>query len=244
MPHRHDSAAARQTGQPARYHRTIAPQGIHTGTDRPVPPFVQGLLLANVIGFLLQASFPVEMLTWLALWPGGGKGLGALPWDAPWQLLSYSFLHGDFFHIAFNMFAVWMFGSQIERVWGSKRLALTFFSAVITGGIAHLLVGAMIGSDGAPVIGASAGVFGILLAYALVFPHNRVMLLFPPIPLPAPVFVGLYAALELYLGVTGTQAGVAHFAHLGGLIGGWIGYRFGGRWGGGFGGRSSGSGRR
>jgi membrane associated rhomboid family serine protease len=88
----------------------------------------------------------------------------------------------------------------------------------------------LFGAGGGPVIGASAGVFGILLVYALLFPHSKVMLLIPPIPLPARVFVGLYAALELFLGVTGTQEGVAHFAHLGGLIGGWIGWRYGLRW--------------
>lgn len=193
-----------------------------------MPPFVQGLILANVIGFLLQASFPQSLLMNFALWPGLGGGLAAIPWDAPWQLLTYAFLHGDIWHIAFNMFAIWMFGSQIEQVWGARRLALTYFSAVLTGALAHLMVGSLFGAGGAPVIGASAGVFGILLAYALVFPRNRVMLLIPPIPLPAPVFVALYAALELFLGVTGTQQGVAHFAHLGGLIGGWIGYRYGG----------------
>ena len=71
-----------------------------------------------------------------------------------------------------------------------------------------------------PTVGASGGVFGLLLAYAVYFPRNRVMLLFPPIPMPSRVFVVLYAVLELVLGVTGSQEGVAHFAHLGGLVGG------------------------
>jgi membrane associated rhomboid family serine protease len=193
-----------------------------------VPPFTQALIIANAIGFLLQMSFGGLMMMWFALWPGGGSGLGALPLAAPWQLVTYSLLHGDVFHILFNMFAVWMFGSNLERVWGAKRMALTYVSAVIAGAIAQLIVGAAMDTGNAPVIGASAGVFGILLAYALVFPHTRIMLLIPPIPLPARVFVALYAALELYLGVTGTQSGVAHFAHLGGLLGGWVGYRYGG----------------
>jgi membrane associated rhomboid family serine protease len=98
---------------------------------------------------------------------------------------------------------------------------------VIIGALTQLLVSAAFGSGGAPVIGASAGVFGLLLAYALVFPNRTIMPLFPPIPMPARMFVLLYAVLELVLGVTGTQAGVAHFAHLGGLLGGWLVYRFG-----------------
>lgn len=194
-------------------------------------PFVQAILLANVIGFLLQGLMP-NLIYWFALWPGTSSGLlGALPWQAPWQLVTYAFLHGDLWHIAFNMLAVWMFGTQIEHVWGTRRLAWTYFIAVIAGGVCHLLVGALFGVGGGPVIGASGGVFGILLVYALLFPNNKIMLLIPPIPLPARVFVGLYAALELFLGVSGSQQGVAHFAHLGGLVGGWIGYRYGSGWG-------------
>lgn len=192
-----------------------------------MPPFTQALIIANVIAFLLQMSFGGLMVQWFALWPRDGTGLGALPVGAPWQLVTYSLLHGGLIHILFNMFAVWMFGSNLERVWGAKRMAFTYVSAVIAGAVAQLIVGAALGLGSGPVIGASAGVFGILLAYALVFPHTRIMLLIPPIPLPARVFVGLYAALELYLGVTGTQSGVAHFAHLGGLLGGWLGYRYG-----------------
>ena len=192
-----------------------------------MPPFTQALIIANVIGFLLQLSFDGLMMQWFALWPRDGTGFGALPLGAPWQLVTYSLLHGDMFHLLFNMFALWMFGSSLERVWGAKRMAFTYVTAVIAGAIAQLIVGAALGTGSGPVIGASAGVFGILLAYALVFPHSRIMLLIPPIPLPARVFVALYAALELFLGVTGTQAGVAHFAHLGGLLGGWLGYRYG-----------------
>jgi membrane associated rhomboid family serine protease len=192
-----------------------------------VPPFTQALIIANVIGFLLQLSFDGLMMQWFALWPRDGAGFGALPLGAPWQLVTYSLLHGDMFHLLFNMFALWMFGSSLERVWGAKRMAFTYVTAVIAGAIAQLIVGAALGTGSGPVIGASAGVFGILLAYALVFPQSRIMLLIPPIPLPARVFVALYAALELFLGVTGTQAGVAHFAHLGGLLGGWLGYRYG-----------------
>ncbi len=193
-----------------------------------LPPFTQTLLIANVVVFLLQTQGGSGLIQWFGLWPGGGAGLASLPWQAPWQIVTYSFLHGSLMHIAFNMFAVWMFGAELERVWGARRLAIAYFASVVTGGVAHLIVGVAFGAGGGPVIGASAGVFGILLAYALVFPHRKIVPLIPPIPMPARVFVGLYAILELYLGVTGTQSGVAHFAHLGGLLGGWIGYRYGG----------------
>jgi membrane associated rhomboid family serine protease len=141
--------------------------------------------------------------------------------------VTYSFLHGNLMHLAFNMFALWMFGGELERVWGARRLATAYFASVVTGAVTHLLVAGAFGGGGAPVVGASAGIFGLLLAYALLFPNRRIMLLFPPIPMPARVFVLLYVLLELYLGVTGTQSGVAHFAHLGGLLGGWWVYRFG-----------------
>jgi membrane associated rhomboid family serine protease len=129
-----------------------------------VPPFTQALIIANVIGFLLQMSFGDMMLVWFALWPGSGSGLGVLPLEAPWQLVTYSLLHGDMFHILFNMFAVWMFGSNLERVWGAKRMAFTYVSGVVSGAVAQLLVGAALGAGSGPVLGASAGVVGNLRA--------------------------------------------------------------------------------
>ena len=144
---------------------------------------------------------------------------------APWQLVTYAFLHGGLWHVAFNMFALYMFGGPIERVFGTRRFLLYYFVCVVSAALTQLAVAAMLGGL-YPTIGASGGVFGLLLAYGLYFPNNRVMLIFPPIPMPARVFVVLYAALELFLGVTGTQAGVAHFAHLGGMIGGWLMLRY------------------
>lgn len=186
-------------------------------------PFVKFLLIANVIGFMLQEAFGPVMIMWFALWPGHWSNIIAMPWT----LVSYSFLHGGLTHLLFNMFAVWMFGSELERVWGARRLAYGYFVGVVTGALAQIIVGEAFGGDGMPVIGASAGVFAVLLSYAIVFPSRTVMLLIPPIPMPARLFVALYGALELFLGVTGTASGVAHFAHLGGMLGGWIAYRFG-----------------
>ena len=192
-----------------------------------MPAFTQALIIANVVVYLLEMQMGRVLFQWFALWPGAGAGLASLPVLTPWQLVTYSFLHGGLTHLAFNLFALWMFGGELERVWGARRVAMAYFASVVSGGVAQLLVGGLFGPDGGPVVGASAGVFGILLAYALVFPNRTIVPLFPPIPMPARVFVLLYAVLELVLGVTGTQAGVAHFAHLGGLLGGWLVYKYG-----------------
>ena len=188
-----------------------------------MPPFIQFLITANVIVYLLQGLLGPALIQWFALWPGHWSWILV----TPWTLVSYSFLHGGLMHIAFNMFAIWMFGSDLERVWGPRRLAVAYFLGVVMGALAQIVVGEAFGGGGLPVIGASAGVFSILLSYAIVFPDRRVMLLFPPIPMPARVFVALYGAIELVLGVTGTASGVAHFAHLGGMLGGWIAWRYG-----------------
>lgn len=192
-----------------------------------MPAFTQALIIANVAGFVLQQFFGDAMLQWFALWPPGAGGWANSSLLAPWQWLSYSFLHGSVTHLVFNMFGLWMFGSDLERVWGARRMALAYFASVFLGAAAQVLVVSVMGNGGVPVIGASAGVFGLLLAFALVFPERRVLLLILPIPLPARVFVVLYAVFELTMGVTGSQTGVAHFAHLGGLLGGWLVYRFG-----------------
>ena len=193
-----------------------------------LPPFTRALVIANVVIFLLQQVMGNALMYWFALWPGDGSGIGSLPLLTPWQLVTYSFLHDthNFLHISFNMLAVWMFGGDLERVWGAKRTAAAYFASVVTGGLAQIFVGTMFGEGAGPVVGASAGVFGLLLAFALVFPNRKIMPLFPPIPMPARVFVILYAVLELLFGVTGMVSGVAHFAHLGGLVGGWLVYRY------------------
>jgi membrane associated rhomboid family serine protease len=120
------------------------------------------------------------------------------------------------------MLALWMFGGEIERLFGTRYFTLYYFACVVTAALTHLLVTSMMGAVPAPMVGASGGIYGLLLAFAIYFPHRRVLLLFPPIPLPARVFVFGFAALELFFGITQTAAGVAHFAHLGGMLGGWL----------------------
>ncbi len=189
----------------------------------PLPRITKLLLIANVAGFLLQLLLGDALMA-LALWPLGG-GDGGAPAFMPWQLLTYGFLHGGAMHLAFNMLALVMFGAQLEHVWGERRYLTYFLVCVAGAGVCQLLVGAWTVAQGGapyPTVGASGGVFGLLLAYGLLFPHQRVMLLFPPIPMRARTLVILYGVFELYLGVTGLQPGVAHFAHLGGMLFGWL----------------------
>jgi membrane associated rhomboid family serine protease len=176
------------------------------------------LIVANVAMFLLQMVAPGVMLP-LALWPVGHAPAGVTAGFAPWQLVTYAFLHGGLAHLAFNMFGLYMFGNAIEQVLGGRRYITYYLVCTVSAAVTQLIFAGITGAY-YPTLGASGAVFGLLLAYAIYFPNNRVMLLFPPIPMPARVFVVVYAVLELYLGVTGTQAGIAHFAHLGGLIGG------------------------
>src|SRR2546430_3575994 len=186
-----------------------------------MPPVTQALIVVNVAVFLLQTATDLPLIDWFALWPVS-TGLEASSGFEPWQLISYSFLHGGVAHIFFNMFALYMFGGEIERLFGSRFYALYYFAAVVTAAVTHLIITAWMGAAPVPMVGASGGIYGLLLAFGIYFPHRRVMLLFPPIPLPARVFVFGFAALEVFLGVTGAAAGVAHFAHLGGGLGGWV----------------------
>jgi membrane associated rhomboid family serine protease len=177
-----------------------------------LPPATRAIIAANVVAFLLQQYFGDSMLRLFALWPLG-------PLFEPWQLVTYAFLHGSIAHIFFNMFALFMFGRALEYFWGSRRFTVFYLACVIAAAATQLLTSSLAGSVEA-TLGASGGVFGLLLAFAMYFPRQRITLLFPPIPMPAWLFVTLYGVLELVLGVTNTQAGVAHFAHLGGMLGG------------------------
>ncbi len=147
----------------------------------------------------------------LALWPMESGRFGL------WQLVSYGFLHGSFNHIFFNMFALWMFGLQIERAWGSQRFTLYYLVCIVGAGITQLVVQQVTGSFW-PTIGASGAVFGLLLAYGVMFPDARVMLIFFPVPIKAKWFVLIYGGIELLFGITNAMPQVAHYAHLGGLF--------------------------
>lgn len=184
-----------------------------------MPPLTQALLIANVAMFLILQQIGAPLIYWLALWPPG-SGL-----FMPWQVVTYAFLHGGLTHLAFNLFGLWMFGAELERLWGTRRMAVFFGASVLAAAAAQLLVTAIAGSN-APTVGASGGLFGLLVGFAMVFPQRRITPLLPPIPMPAWLFVTLYGLIELTLGVTGTASGIAHFAHLGGLLGGWCVIRY------------------
>jgi membrane associated rhomboid family serine protease len=178
-----------------------------------MPPATQAIIGVNVVVYLLQSTLG-DSAAMLALWPLDGG-------FAPWQLVTYAFLHGGLSHIFFNMFAVYMFGSTLEQFFGTRWYVLLYFVSVVTAALAQLAVNAVLGSP-YPTVGASGGVFGLLLAFGMYFPKQTIMLIIPPIPMPAWLAVTAYGALELFLGVTGTQAGVAHFAHLGGMLGAFV----------------------
>jgi membrane associated rhomboid family serine protease len=190
-----------------------------------LPPVVKSLLVANGLMFILELSYGEPLITALALWPLDPRGsLLHQPVQAHFQLLqlvSYSFLHGNLMHLFLNMYALWLFGTRMENVWGSSTFAVYYFVCVIGAGLVQLLVSTLSG-DYYPTVGASGGVFGLLLAFGMRFPNEVLILIFPPVALPAKWFVTIYAAIELLAGVTGTAAGVAHFAHLGGMLFGYL----------------------
>ena len=188
-----------------------------------LPTVTRALLIVNVVMFVLDEMSDRMLTMYLALWPLGTMSMtGGAASFQPWQVITYSFLHGNLTHIFLNMFALYMFGGELERLFGQKRYFNLYFISVISAALMQLAFAEVAGGDPYPTVGASGGVFGLLLAYAMYFPRRTLILLFPPIPLPAWLFVTIYALIELYSGVTGTSAGVAHFAHLGGMLGAWL----------------------
>jgi len=183
----------------------------------PLQPVTRALLLINVAVFFLARLFGGGIESVFALWPLGTNFL-------PWQVATYAFLHGSFEHLFFNMLGLWMFGSELERIWGEKRFLQFYAASVLAAALAQLVVTAVMGSV-YPTVGASGGLFGLLFAFAVMFP-NRVILLFFVIPMKARYLVALYGLLELYQGVYVMNSGVAHFAHLGGMVGGFLMIRY------------------
>lgn len=183
-----------------------------------LPPVTQTLLLLNVALFCVDQFVGPLFARLFALWPLDGGFL-------PWQVLSYGFLHGSIGHLFFNMLGLWMFGSELERLWGPRRYILFYGASVLAAAVAQLLVALVIGSP-YPTVGASGGLFGLLLAFGMLFPTRVIMPLFPPIPMKARTFVILFGTLELVLGFMSPAGGVAHFAHLGGMVGGWLVIRY------------------
>jgi membrane associated rhomboid family serine protease len=185
----------------------------------PLPPVTQALLLINVAVFCIDLFLGPWFSRLFALWPLSSQ------FFMPWQVGTYSFLHGGIGHLFFNMLGLWMFGSELERLWGPKRYLQFYAASVLTAAFAQLLFAMLIGS-GNPTVGASGGLFGLLLAFGMLFPNRIIMPLFPPIPMKAKYFVMIFGGLEIILGVFGSGTGIAHFAHLGGMLGGFLMLRY------------------
>jgi len=187
----------------------------------PIPPITKWLLIVNVAAFfiddLLRLTTGVMVGNWLALWP---LGHGLLPW----QVVTYAFLHGDIVHLLFNMFGLWTFGSELERLWGEQRYIRFYAAGVLTAAMTQLVVTGLAGSH-YPTVGASGGIYALLLGFGMMFPNRQIMLLIPPVPMKAKVYVLIFGVLELWLGVR-AQDGIAHFAHLGGMLGAFLMIRY------------------
>lgn len=199
---------------------------------RSMPPVVKNLIMINVLMYLITAITGSFMYENFALF------YFKSPFFKPYQLVTHMFMHGGFTHILFNMYTLFIFGCVLERVWGSRKFLFYYFVTGIgaallhmgvmwlqlRGYIADLNAGDMYAQVNiqslltTPTVGASGAIYGLLLAYGMLFPDNMMQLIFPPVALKAKWFVIIFGALELLLGLSGRGGDVAHFAHLGGMI--------------------------
>jgi membrane associated rhomboid family serine protease len=206
-------------------------------TDNQTPPVVLNLMIANAVVFLATMLFDDNVLYGnFALFNVDFRCIGqeGMTLFRPWQLFTYMFMHGGFSHLFFNMFSLWMFGRTLEMQMGWKRFliyyivcgvgAALFQMAIAQIDLAHLDIGSFMWMRymQTPTVGASGAIFGLLLAFGMLYPDAIISLIFPPISMKAKWFVIVYGVLELLLGVSGTMSGVAHFAHLGGMFWGWL----------------------
>ena len=190
-----------------------------------LPPATRAIAAVIVLAFIAQQLWPAQMLAWFGLWPDVGTILVERTPSGPivaefrcWQFVSHGFLHGGFAHLFLNGLVLVMFGAVLERLWGSARFTLFFLACVVGGGLAQWWwTSAPVGNEVTVTLGASGGLFGVLGAFALMFPRQRLLLIFPPIPMPAWLLVSLFVVASTIMGVTGLVDGIAHFAHLGGI---------------------------
>jgi membrane associated rhomboid family serine protease len=220
---------------------------------RNLPIAVKNIIIINILVMIMITLNEEFMMQHFALY------FPASPFFRIWQPLTYMFMHGGFGHLFFNMYSLFIFGSVLERVWGTKKFLLFYFvtglgAALVHIGVQWIQYGSALATYGlslndasalaqevarniqagadripiwslslfTPTVGASGAIYGVLMGYAMLYPDSVLTLLFPPVSLKAKWFVLIFAAIELALGVFGTRAGIAHFAHLGGLIFGFI----------------------
>ncbi len=201
-----------------------------------MPEVVKNLLILNVLMYLatiVAENMGVDLTRKLGLFYIGSD------YFRPYQFITHMFMHGSLLHIFSNMFALWMFGMRLENYWGAKRFLFFYFFCGLGAAFIHSTVtyfeiqhlestvadpAYLMMMKNMPTVGASGAVFGVLLAFGMIFPNTQLMLLFPPIPIRAKFFVFFYAIFELYAGVSSLQGGsnIAHFAHLGGMLFGYI----------------------
>ncbi len=181
-----------------------------------MPPVVKTLIIINAVVFLAQLllNSRYSITYYLALHPLDS------PFFSSYQMITHMFTHGGWFHIFFNMFSLFMFGTRLENVWGGKRFIAFYLMCGVGAAVLHLLV-QHFGGNGALAVGASGAVMGIFAAFAMLFPTERIVFLFIPIPMQAKYAMLLFMAIDLFGGIAGKD-NIAHFAHLGGAITGII----------------------
>ncbi|MFN0182233.1 MAG: rhomboid family intramembrane serine protease [Aquabacterium sp.] len=193
----------------------------------PIPPVTKALMLVCVVAFCLDelmrafgativtsAGLVTVMDRWFGLWPLASGGF----W--PWQVVTYALLHGDMVHLFFNMLGLWMFGAELERLWGQRRFQQMLLASVLAAAAVQIGFTALVGAR-SYTVGASGALFGLLLSFGMLFPNRVIMPLFPPIPMKARTFVMVFGCMELFFGLT-SRGGIAHFAHLGGMLGAFL----------------------
>lgn len=201
-----------------------------------VPTAVKNLIIINVLVMIMTSLNENFMYEKFALF------YPTSPFFHWWQPLTHMFMHGGFWHLFFNMYTLFIFGSVLERVWGTKKFLIFYFVTGFGAALVHTGVewiqmqywmtqaaeGSMTALNSihalkvTPTVGASGAIYGLLMGYAMLYPDSIMSLIFPPISMKAKWFVLIFAGIELLTGVTGTGGGIAHFAHLGGLIFGFI----------------------
>ena len=198
-----------------------------------IPPVTRSLLIVNVIMFvatLINENFMIG--TFAMFYP-------ASPLFRWWQPLTHMFMHGGWWHIFFNMYTLVMFGMVVERALGTKKFLILYFvtgfgAVALHTGVEWLQYHQAIASADpvlqqevidlyrTPMVGASGAIYGVLVAFAMLYPEARMTLIFPPVTLDAKWMVAIFIGIELFTGITGAQMGVAHFAHLGGALFGFL----------------------